>query len=262
MQFCFPNGLTKALTLSYDDGRSTDRELVDFFNALGLKATFHLNSGCLGREEYVYTDEAPFLYAGHEIACHTVSHPHLTRLPESEMLWEIFGDKGQLERLIGQPVRGFSYPYGEVSEGAAQAVRLSGLEYARTVNGTGRFSWPEDFLRWDPTCHHSQLTDELVERFLSLPDHEMCPILFVWGHSADFDRDGNREEVLARYAQLAGQPDIWYATNIQLKDYLQAIRSLAVTADGSLAYNPSATTVWVMSGGEPTALEPGSFTRI
>ena len=262
MQFCFPEGRTKALTFSYDDGRAADRDLVELLNRFELKATFHLNSGTLGAQGYIEPDEAPYLYHGHEVACHSVTHPHLTRLPQSEALWEIFGDKGQLERLVGQPIRGFSYPYGEVTESLTQAARLAGLEYARSTNATHTFSWPENFLRWDPTCHHNQLTRALVQRFLDPADHEMCPILFVWGHSYEFDRDENWHQFEELCSQLAGQEDTWYATNIQIKDYIQAIRSLAVTADGSLVYNPSAVTVWAISQGQPVPLMPGVCTQV
>ena len=48
MEFTYPQGLKKALTFSYDDGREFDRRLVEVFNQHGLKGTFHLNSGTLG----------------------------------------------------------------------------------------------------------------------------------------------------------------------------------------------------------------------
>ena len=35
-----PQGLKKALTFSYDDGREFDRRLVEIFNQHGLKGTF------------------------------------------------------------------------------------------------------------------------------------------------------------------------------------------------------------------------------
>ncbi len=47
MEFTYPQGLKKALTFSYDDGREFDRA-VEIFNQHGLKGTFHLNSGTLG----------------------------------------------------------------------------------------------------------------------------------------------------------------------------------------------------------------------
>ena len=45
---CFPEGRYKALTLSYDDGKITDRRLTEIFRAADIRATFHLNSAYLG----------------------------------------------------------------------------------------------------------------------------------------------------------------------------------------------------------------------
>ncbi|WP_259305162.1 hypothetical protein [Enterococcus asini] len=39
---CYPGGKFKALTMSYDDGRTEDRRLIEIFNRWGLKGTFHL----------------------------------------------------------------------------------------------------------------------------------------------------------------------------------------------------------------------------
>ena len=82
---CFPGGKHKALTMSYDDGKQQDRRLVDIFNQNGIKGTFHLNSGFLGDDRHIQPDEVRTLYAGHEVACHTVTHPTITR-PQAERL--------------------------------------------------------------------------------------------------------------------------------------------------------------------------------
>ena len=70
MRFTYPNGLDKALTFSYDDGRVFDRKLVEIFNRYGVKGTFHLNSGTLGqkaeRGDFVTPQEVKELYQGHE----------------------------------------------------------------------------------------------------------------------------------------------------------------------------------------------------
>ena len=43
----FPNGARKALTMSYDDGKYYDRQLIEIFNKYGIKGTFHINAGYL-----------------------------------------------------------------------------------------------------------------------------------------------------------------------------------------------------------------------
>ena len=47
----FPGGLDRALTLSYDDGVVQDRRLSELCRSRGVKCTFNLNSGTLGRVE-------------------------------------------------------------------------------------------------------------------------------------------------------------------------------------------------------------------
>ena len=42
---CFPGGLRKAVTFSFDDGVRQDLRLMDLFRSHGIKATFNLNSG-------------------------------------------------------------------------------------------------------------------------------------------------------------------------------------------------------------------------
>ena len=77
---CFPGGKHKALTMSYDDGRTQDRRLIEIFNKYGIRGTFHLNSGLMD-ENHIQPEEVPTLYKGHEVSCHTVTHPTIARCP-------------------------------------------------------------------------------------------------------------------------------------------------------------------------------------
>ena len=43
---------------------------------------------------------------------------------------------------------------------------------------------------------------------------------------------------------VGGRDDIWYATNIEIYDYIKAQRSLIVSVDGKTVYNPSGQEVW------------------
>ena len=45
MMLLFPEGRSKALTLSYDDGVEQDERLMQILDRHGLKCTFNLNSG-------------------------------------------------------------------------------------------------------------------------------------------------------------------------------------------------------------------------
>ena len=121
---CFPGGKHKALTMSYDDGRSYDRRLVDIFNQNGIKGTFHLNSGLFDWGDRVLPEEVKTLYAGHEVACHTVTHPTIARCPLPEVAWQVLEDRKALEAMTGYPVRGLSYPNGSLSKEIEELLPL------------------------------------------------------------------------------------------------------------------------------------------
>ena len=53
----WPGGKSFAVTFSYDDGHAFDRRLVALFNKYGVKGTFNLNSGFLGRPGYIAPEE-------------------------------------------------------------------------------------------------------------------------------------------------------------------------------------------------------------
>ena len=95
----YPDGKVKALTFSYDDGPRDDIRLVEIFNRFGMKATFNLIGGQLDKESRVHADEAKALYAGHEIASHSYTHPFLDRIPKACALNEMLQDRRELEKL-------------------------------------------------------------------------------------------------------------------------------------------------------------------
>ena len=53
----FPNNKRKALTMSYDDGKIYDRQLVKIFDKYEIKGTFHINAGYLHRPERINKEE-------------------------------------------------------------------------------------------------------------------------------------------------------------------------------------------------------------
>lgn len=44
---------------------------------------------------------------------------------------------------------------------------------------------------------------------------------------------------------LSGSDKIWYATNLEIYDYMTAQRQLRVSADETILHNPTAIDVWV-----------------
>ncbi|NQX48531.1 polysaccharide deacetylase family protein [Paenibacillus tritici] len=258
----FPGGVAKALTLSWDDGRIHDRRLVEILNGHGLKGSFHLNSGFFGNEGYITEDEVAALYEGHEISAHTSTHPFLSMTPREGIAEEILKDRRHLEAIAGYPVRGMSYPFGNYSDQVLSVLPALGIEYSRTVKSHGNFSLPDNLLAWHPTCHHKEMLD-LGKKFLEeQPRFPHMQLLYVWGHSYEFNDDGNWEELEQFAAMMGGHAEIWYATNIEIADYLSAVQGLRFSAAQDMVYNPSAVEVWISVEGEACRIPGGATVRL
>ncbi len=242
----FPGGRSKALTLSYDDGRSQDRRLVEILNKFGIRGTFHLNSGWMDPELVRMREEAARLYEGHEIATHSLTHPTLTGLSDTAVVTQILEDRKNLERLTGRLIRGHSYPNGAYDARVKQILKNLGIAYARVVSPTGDFELPQDFLEWHPTCHHGDPNlMKLARTFAEFNKPQYLKLFYVWGHSYEFDRDSNWNVIEEFCEYMGGREDIWYATNLEIVDYMNAARGLIYSADGTTVYNPNALDVWI-----------------
>ena len=226
----FPGGKTRALTFSYDDGISQDMRLVQLFNLYGLKGTFNLNSGIQSRENVWQNQDVlvrrmdpevlPALYAGHEVAAHTRTHPSLYKLTDEELAEELRSDKEALECLFGRAVVGMAYPFGDCDERIMAAVRAQGLYYGRCVQTTGGFALPEDPLAWKGTCHHDDpKLMQYLEDFLRPGDD--LRLFYIWGHSYEFDVNRNWRTIEDFCAAVGNRDDVWYATNGEIVLWMQ-----------------------------------------
>ena len=260
MSLLFPNGLSKALTLSYDDGVEQDARLIEIMNKYGLKGTFNLSGGLFAPEGTVYPEgqihrrmsksAAYDLYhnCGHEIALHAYTHPDLTLISKGTAAYQIVKDREALEEMFGRIVRGMAYPYGTNSEGTAELLKNCGVAYCRTVEATCRFDIPSDWLRMPSTCHHNHpKLMELTEEFLKEPNFfwSRPKLFYLWGHSYEFEADNNWHVIEEFAARIGGKDDIWYATNIEIYDYVDAWKRMITSADGLRIFNPSNRPIWL-----------------
>ncbi len=244
---CFPEGKAKALTMSYDDGRLQDERLVEIFNKYGIRGTFNLNYGLMdGDEKRIQKGRVRELYRNHEVATHCLTHPTIARCPLVEVAREILEDRKGLESLTGALVRGHAYPNGSYSEEIKKLFGQLGIAYARVVEAKADYELPADPLEWHPTCHHND--PELMKKaefFAGFAKRQYLKLMYVWGHSYEFD-DRNNWEVIEEFCKyMGGREDIWYATNIEVIDYMDAAKRLKFSGDNETVYNPSAASVWL-----------------
>jgi len=248
--------------MSYDDGRVADRKLVAIFNNHGIRGTFHLNGGKFGIDDRISASEAGDLYSGHEIACHTYNHPTIERCPMELVARQILEDRMALEAICGYPVRGLSYPNGSYNEDIIQMLPHLGIEYSRFVGNTHSFGMPQNYLKWTSTCHHNKGLLDHAHEFMALYKTQYLYLFYVWGHSFEFDNDNNWN-LIEEFAEYMGRhEEIWYATNIEIVDYMKACRQLRFTAAMDLVHNPAAMTVCITVNGNRLDIGPGQMVKI
>ena len=257
----FPGGRRKALTMSYDDGVHDDIRLIEIFNKHGIKGTFHLNAGLFGKKDWsrLTEEEVRKTYKGHEISAHGFTHQALASTPAEGIIAEVMRDREKLEDITGAPIRGMSYAFGSTSPEVVKMLHMLGIEYCRVVPTTGGFGLPEDFLLWKGTCHHNDGLLEHADKFISRDMHQL---MYVWGHSYEFSGDNNWNLMEEFCAKVGGRDDIWYATNIEICDYIKAARGLKFTAKQDTALNQSATDVWISVDGSPVEIKGGELVTL
>ena len=271
----FPNGLRKALTLSYDDGVEQDIRLMEILDKHGVRCTFNLNSGCWAPEGTVYpagqiyrrmtASQAAKVYANpnHEVANHCLTHASLTEISPTEIVHEVMADRENHEAMFGGVIRGLAYPYGTYSDQVVEALKNTGVAYARTVVSTNNFAVPTDWLRLHPTCHHNAPNlPQLCDRFLNDGAPFGSLLFYLWGHTYEFDTDNNWHVIEAFCEKMGGREDIWYATNIEIVDYVNACRAVRTSADGKTLHNPTCIDVWPEVDGKLVCLHAGETVKL
>ena len=262
MTMRFPNGLAKAVTLSYDDAVLEDFRLIDIMKQYGLRGTFNINSAHY-REDGYYKDsdkkterrmpmeKATALYGqdGIEPALHALTHPFLNYLSMPQITYEIAKDRENLEKQFGHIVRGMAYPNNSYNDDVIRVLADCGIVYARTTESTGGFDIPTNWLRLNPTCHHNDpRLPELTRKFVTeAPKAYRQPWLFyVWGHAYEFANDNNWEVMETFAKEISDKSDIWYATNIEIYEYVENFRHLVFSMDQRCVKNPTSQDLWLM----------------
>ena len=226
-------GKKKAVTFSYDDGVEQDIRLIRLFDKYELKCTFNLMSGMFGvkgdavrkgvyiRVDRLKKEDIRSIYENHEVAAHTLTHPDLTKMPDREIIRQVEEDRIRLSELTGKEVVGMAYPGGGINYNirVSQIIRKhTGIRYARTTVNTDSFQIQKNLYTFRPNVYHVMNLKRLFqmgEDFLS-SNSEDDQILYIWGHSFEFDIGdtwGIFEEFLK---MISGQKDIFYGTNSQV----------------------------------------------
>ena len=271
----YPDGKAKALTFSYDDGVPQDKRLAELFDKYNMKGTFNFN--CEFMREANFTKEQIkeyFLSKGHEIAVHGANHRANGNLRSIEGIRDVLDCRLELEAKCDSIIRGMAYPDSGITlmgnfgtyEMIKQYLVELDIAYSRTLGGDNNsFMLPADFHAWMPTAHHNNpRIMEFIDEFLKLDistkayhARRVPRLMYIWGHSYEFDRNDNWEHMEDICKKLSNNDEIWYATNIEIYDYVTAYKSLRYSADGHMIYNPTLFTIWLDVDGTLYSIKSG-----
>ena len=276
----FPEGKIKAVTFSYDDGVLADIRLAEIFNAHGLRGTFNINSGLSGTNKLsIEQIKEHILDAGHEVALHGKYHIASGAATPINCIKDALFCRLELEQAFNTIIRGMAYPdsgirnfaNGNSYENVRSSLVSLGVAYSRTLGqDSDSFRLPLDWYAWVPTAHHNNASIfEYIDKFNAVdencypyPSGKWPRLMYVWGHSYEFDRNNNWDRIEAICDKLGGRDDTWYATNIEIYDYVHAYDSLIFSADDSIVYNPTLTKVWFYVDDKMYSIAPGETLHI
>ena len=273
----FPEGKSKVLTLSYDDGTIADKRLVEIINRYGLKCTFNINSDHISRKNRLSEEEIKELLigTGHEIANHGNCHVALGAVSVKDGLNDVLEGRRELEKRFSQIIKGLAYADTNrktvtMYEEIVTYLQMLGIAYGRTGGRpNNEFRLPTDWYDWVPTCHHNhpqlfQWLDEFKELDVDKQYwfDKVPRIFYLWGHSSEYNKDDNWqlfEEFCKRASEMQ---DVWFATNIEIYEYVHAYEQLEFSFNNELVYNPTLYEIWFVYDDKNYVVRPGELMKL
>lgn len=232
------------VTTSWDDGGAYDLKMAELLASYGLTGTFYWT---LESDRFPLPDACQreaIVELGMEIGSHTMTHPNLTMIEGEALRRELVESKDQLERITGQEVSSFCYPFGYFNERTCEAVSAAGYRLGRTTMGFRKdlgsdpFHLPVTIQAYPHGCRahvthaakesnwsglknwltgYRARTDLTVLTHRALDDIlERGGVLHLWGHSWELEENdlwGVMEEILET---VAHRDDVAYVTNGKL----------------------------------------------
>ena len=215
---------------------------------------------------------------GHEIANHGFEHRALDLIRSIEGIQDTLNSRKVLEKEFGVIVRGMAFPDRSINkmkkpvifETVKNYLKELDIAYARSAGADNdSFELPEDWYCWIPTVRHNNPnTMQYIEKFVNLDLAKLyiasrSPKLFyLWGHSHEFENDNNWDYLEEICGKLSGNPDIWYATNMEIYNYVNAYNSLEYSSDGTIIYNPTLYRLWFEIDGKLYSIKSGETIHI
>ena len=202
----------KYITIRMDDGITQDARMMEIMRKYGVDCcTFYVNTGLYGANwawvgqqfnrpdvthiRYTRAELESGIYDGFDVECHTRTHPSLKNLSERQVTREVKNDAENIEKLFGYKPIGMAWPGGDTewNEGNITTIlETTDIRYGSCTTrniqmGLGKFSLPQYFMTWYPTCGFSDADSlTLLNEFIAADCTEDM-LFYVWGHGYELD---------------------------------------------------------------------------
>ena len=218
--------MDKIFVFSFDDGTVHDIRMIEILNKYGLRGTFNLNSGLnkfiwYNKDVPIYRidlNEFKHIYNGHEVASHTLTHPHMTEIPDDRIVYEVCEDIKNLREIFNRDIKSFAFPFHDYSEREINIIK-------NNVNLTNiRLSVLDESFAFPKDCYHIPITSMRLNRAIELFKEfkKLKEGLFICaGHSYDFYMNNSFDEFEEFVKELSNCKDIKVMTMQEMVEYIK-----------------------------------------
>ena len=202
----------KYFTIRFDDGITQDEKVIEILKKYGVDCcTFYVNTGLYGANwawvgqafnrpdvthiRYTRDELQSGIYDGFDVECHTLNHPSLKNYTEKQVTREVGKDADNIQKIFGYQPVGLAWPGGDTEwneQNILTILETTDIRYGscttrNTQMGLGKFSLPQYFMTWYPTCSFSDADSmTLLNEFIAADCNEDM-LFYVWCHGYELD---------------------------------------------------------------------------
>ena len=270
----YPGFTKKALVFSYDDAYVPgDRDLSEHLRKFGFVGTFNIIARAFDDYSEAELAEVRQIYAGHEVASHTNTHPmmHMTDSSTGEYLYteeycidDIITGEEKLEKLFGTNIDGLAWPYTRPTTRKSVCKYVSEhYLYARGSGENGSFAVPDSFMdNWTFTLYQMHMPTNTGDHLTAYAEAygayetNKLSLFSVWGHSFEFYGESLNFSDYDRFLAACKNIDLWNPTCADYVRFVNAHRKLLI--DSENVYNPSELPQYIQADGKEIVLAAGA----
>lgn len=226
----------KYFTLSFDDGITQDLKIIEILKKYDVDCiSFNINTGLYGANwEWVGRDALHMpevthirftkaeietgIYNGYDVCVHTLTHPSLKNYDNNARMIkkEVAQDAENITKLTGIEPVGMAWPGGD-TEYTDTTIKLvlenSNIRFARGTTSTYKFTLPEYFMKWMPTCAiNDARTLTLAQQFIDAECTEDM-LFYVWGHGYELQAANSYDRLEQLVKMMSEADDVVLVTN-------------------------------------------------